>query len=130
MVAQLDDDSMRRVVTGPEGRSGGLVGCSCAPRPNSYDHSRHHVLKETTGTPPTIKLPVWDFAVHRADGSGIRLHPEWSKPHCSSFEAQGHAEEVAPPRAGLGRSDGKGTYRYYKEVGCAVKLRFDNSKKP
>ena len=56
MVAQLDDASMRLVVCGPEGRSRGLVGCSFAARPGSYDHKRE-------------------------DGSRIRLHPHWSRPH-------------------------------------------------
>ena len=130
MIAQLDDASMRTVVTGPDGRSRGLTGCSFVIRPNSYDHQRHHMMKVTTGNPGTTKLPHWDFVVCRADGSAIRLHPEWSKPHVASFESEGHTEEVTPPRAGLGRSDGRGTYRHYKTVGCAQKLRFDGGKRP
>ena len=67
--------------------------------------------------------------VHREDGSAIRLHPEWSKPFVETFEAAGHAEAVEPPRSGLGRSDGRGTYAKYKNIGCAQRMRFVHSKK-
>ena len=70
------------------------------------------MLKETSRA-PSVKLPIWDFVVHRADGTAIRLHPEWSKPRFPSFAAEGHGEVVQPPRAGLGRSDGRGTYKSY-----------------
>ena len=50
MVAQLDAASMAFVVNGDDGRSCGLVSCSCALRPNSYDHKRHHQLR-VAGTP-------------------------------------------------------------------------------
>ena len=49
MIAQLTDDSRRLVVTGPEGHSSGLVGCSFAVRPNSYDHNRASMIFQTTG---------------------------------------------------------------------------------
>ena len=71
--------------------------------------------------------------VHREDGSAIRLHPEWSKPWVETVEEPEHAEALAvvtaPPRAGLGRSDGRGTYAKYKNIGCAKRMRFDPSKK-
>ena len=133
MVAQLDEASMEEVVTGPEGRSGGLVGCSFAIRPGSYDHKRHHMLRQTTTNPPQHKLPYWDYVVHREDGSGIRLHPEWSRPFVEAIEEPGHGEALAvvtvPPRRGLGRSDGRGTYVKYKNIAVAKKMRFDPSKK-
>ena len=134
MVAQLEDAWMEEVVTGPSGRSGGLVGCSFAIRPGSYDHKRHHMLRQTTTTPPQHKLPYWDFVVHREDGSGVRLHPEWSRPFVEAFEEPGHGEALAvvtvPPRRGLGRSDGRGTYVRYKNAAVSKKMRFDPSKKP
>ena len=52
MIAQLDEPSMEEVVNGPSGRSGGLVGCSFAIRPGSYDHKRHHMLRQTDPNPP------------------------------------------------------------------------------
>jgi len=72
--------------------------------------------------------------LHRADGSGIRLHPEWSKREVETFEEPGHAEALAvvtvPPRRGLGRSDGRGTYAKYKNIEGTKKMRFDGAKKP
>ena len=96
MIAQLDELSMEVVVTGPLGRSCGLVGCSFAIRPGSYDHKRHNMLRKSDRNFQHIhKLPYWDFVVHREDGSGIRLHPEWSKPSVETFEELGHAEALA-----------------------------------
>ena len=133
MIAQLDDDSMKKVVTGFEGRSGGLVGCSFAIRPGSYDHKRHNMLIKTA-TNSEQKLPIWDFVVHREDGAGIRLHPQWKGTVVETIEELGHAEAsvvvTVPPRRGLGRSDGPGTYKKYKDIGITEKMRFDSSKKP
>ena len=134
MIAQLDEASMEEVVTGPSGRSRGLVGCSFAIRPGSYDHKRSHMLRQSTSTPIQHKLPYWDFVVHREDGSGIRLHPEWSKTFVETFEEPGHAEALAvvtlPPRRGFGRSDGRGTYAKYKNTPGTKQMRFDAAKKP
>ena len=123
MIAQMTEESRAKVVKGPQGRSCGVVGCSFAVRPNSYDHSRHNMLNDTS-TPSSVKLPIWDFVVHRADGTAIRLHPEWSKPRFPSFAAEGHVEVVQAPRAGLGRSDGRGTYRSYKTLANQETLHF------
>ena len=133
MIAQLDDTSMEKVVNGFEGRSRGLVGCSLAIRPGSYDHKRHHMLIETA-TNSKQRLPYWDFVLHRADGSGIRLHPPYRGNVVETIEELGHAEALAvvtvPPRRGLGRSDGPGTYKKYKDIGITEKMRFDAFKKP
>ena len=133
MIAQLDDTSMEKVVNGFEGRSRGLVGCSLAIRPGSYDHKRHNMLIETA-TNSKQRLPCWDFVLHRADGSGIRLHPPYRGNVVEAIEEPGHAEALAvvtvPPRRGLGRSDGPGTYKKYKDIGLTEKMRFDASKKP
>ena len=132
MIAQLDDTSMEKVVNGFEGRSRGLVGCSLAIRPGSYDHKRHHMLIQTA-TNSKQRLPIWDFVLHRADGSGIRLHPQYKGTVVETIEEPGHAEEwevTVPPRRGLGRSDGRGTYKKYKDIGITEKMRFGASKKP
>ena len=133
MIAQFDDTSMEKVVNGFEGRSRGLVGCSLAIRPGSYDHKRHNMLINTA-TNSKQRLPCWDFVLHRADGSGIRLHPPYRGNVVETIEELGHAEALAvvtvPPRRGLGRSDGPGTYKKYKDVGITEKMRFDASEKP
>ena len=122
MVAMLNSESMEFVVASD--RSGGLVGCRLEPRPGSYDHKRHHE-KNLAGRPETdTQLRVWDFVLIRKDGSGVRLHPQWSTPKVESYAVEGHDEEVQTPWAGLGGSDGPGTYKSYKEIGSQRMLRF------
>eukprot|EP00959_Pyramimonas_sp_CCMP1952_P176140 3680727-Pyramimonas_sp.AAC.1 len=72
MVATLRDDDIREVVGGPHG-SGALVGCSLEIRPNSYDHKRRSVLRaaQFAGQRVKVKLPMWDFALHRDDGTAV-----------------------------------------------------------
>ena len=41
MIAQLSVESMRIIVEGEKGKSGGLIGCALTVRNNSYDHKRH-----------------------------------------------------------------------------------------
>ena len=100
------------------------------------------MLLHTIGLPPTTKLPVWDFVLHREDGTAMRLHPQWSplpgpdgkkkkaRPEVEAFGLDGHAEPVAPPAAGFGRSDGRGTYRHFLTLGFEKKLKFDGAKLP
>ena len=72
MVAQLDEGSMKDVV------GVGLVRCEFAARANSYDHKMHHANR-MAGRAQGPQLRVWDFVLWRADGTGIRLHPQWKK---------------------------------------------------
>ena len=125
MIAQLDDTSMEKVVNGFEGRSRGLVGCSLAIRPGSY------YVK--TATNSKRQLPYWDFVVHRNDGSGIRLDPQYEGNVVETIEEPGPGEEWAvtvPPRRGIARSDGPFASKKYKDSGIIEKMRFDASKKP
>ena len=128
MIAQLDERSMREVVLGPSGRSGGLVGCRFEQRLNSYDHKRHHALK-SAGQKIQTKLRCWDFVVLRADGSAMRIHPQWSSTKIDVFYLDGHDHDVEPPASGLGESSGRGTYRRYKELGVQGVVRFDAKQK-
>ena len=75
-----------------------------------------------------MKLPMWDFALHRDDGTGVRLHPHWSDRKVDAFDLLPHADTVQPPKAGLGQSDGAGTFRHYAGLGVQRKYRFDASK--
>ena len=108
---------------GPEAAVAAPWGVPFAVRPHSYDHGRSHMLKETSRA-PSVRLPIWDFVVHRADGASIRLRLEWSKPRCTSFAAEGHGEVVQAPRAGLGRSDGRGAFDRYKIIANQETLHF------
>ena len=130
MVAQLNTESMAYAVNGAEGRSGGLTGCYFAQRPNSYDHKKHRQLRKAGMPQKDKKLLVWDFVLVRADGTGLRLHPQWSNNEVETYAVEGHAEEVEPPAHGLGESDGPGTYRRFKDMGTQRKLRFDGAKRP
>ena len=130
LVSQLTDESMAFVVDGPDHRSGGVTGCYFAPRPKSYDHKRHHQLKEAGFPFQDAKLRVWDFVIQRADGSAVRLHPQWSNTTVETYAVEGHAHEVRPPVNGIGSSDGRGTYKWYKELGTQRKLKFDGQKRP
>ena len=128
MVAMLRDEDIRKVVGGARG-DGFLMGCSLELRPNSYDHFRSHALAKRLGPAKvTVKLPMWDFVLHRDDGTGVRLHPHWSDRKVDAFDLLPHADTVQPPKAGLGQSDGAGTFRHYAGLGVQCKYRFDASK--
>ena len=73
---------------------------------------------------------MWDFLLERADGSSIRLHPQWSTTVVETFAGEGHDTEVEPPARGPGTSDGPGTYRRFKNIGTQTKVRFDAKKRP
>jgi len=122
MVAQLDDASMTHVVRGPGNSSRGLVGCDIAPRPGSYDHARS-VAQAQNAQGALLKLPLWDFVLRREDGSAIRVHPQWKTPKVGSVP-DGHFPDVQPPTAGLGNSDGPGTYKHFKDSTSERWLKF------
>ena len=125
-VAQLRDNDIITLV----GQSP-LVRCELAVRPNSYDHLRQQLVSDQQRTfDPNVKLPVWDFVLHRQDGSAVRLHPQRTHTDVSWFDSQCHQETVPPPRSGLGRSDGPGTVRRYKQEGVQGKFKFDANKNP
>ena len=86
MIAQLDEKSMSIVVKGRDGRSCGLAGCYFAPRPNSYDHQRHKMLKDEGRPLLDVSLPVWDFVIRREDGTPVRLHPQRQDRQVKTFE--------------------------------------------
>jgi hypothetical protein len=130
MVAQLDDPSRELVVKGAGGNNEGLTGCSFCVRPNSYDHMRHAAaVAAGTQEGPTVTKPMWDFVIHRSDGTGIRLHPNWSNTKVMTFEVAGHAAPVQPPRGGLGGTDGPGTFRRYREIANQQTLRFQATRR-
>ena len=107
-----------------------MAGCELSRRPNSYDHKRHNQLKHAQKPYGNPQLRVWDFVLIRDDGTALRVHPQWSTTKIETYEGAGHAEQGEPPTAGLGNSDGRGTYKYYKDVGTKGHLRFDPNKRP
>ena len=144
MVAQMTDESIEYVCQGPSGRSGGLMHAEFSVRPGSYDHKRHHAdyrrgqpdrsrgQTDRAGRSGEPAAVMWDFALHRADGSVLRVHPQWKGTKIESMEMPPGAEypEMQPPRKGVGRSDGRGTFSHYKNFNVSSdKLRFDPNKR-
>ena len=147
MVAQMTDESIEYVCQGPSGCSGGLMHADFSVRPGSYDHKRHHA-DHRRGQPdrsrgqtdragrsgePAAVLGQWDFALHRADGSVLRVHPNWNGTKIASMEMPPDADyaDMPLPKKGVGRSDGRGTFRFYKNLNVdSNKIRFDPDKKP
>ena len=134
MVAQLTDDSIRKVLGATDSKEKQdtakerpcLVSCCVSTRPNSYDHRRHSL------TPTDKELNIWDFLLTRNDGSQIRLRPAWSKTKVDVMDPDGTSEQVTPPTMGRGKSDGPGTFRKYEKEQrkCDVDVRFDGKKQP
>ena len=56
----------------------------------------------------------------------IRLHPNYSNTKVDVVEAQ--LTEVQPPANGEGGSDGRGTFKTYKELGVVAGFRSDVQK--
>jgi len=129
LVSQLrDSDIVKLCSTVDGGVPCTIVSASFASRPGSYDHKRHHAQKELGCPRATSQLRVWDFVLERQDGSKIRIHPQWNSRKTEVFEGNEHSPGVQPPRAGLGNSDGKGTYARYKAEGTTYHVYYDPQK--
>ena len=76
---------------------------------------------------PQSRLSKWDFVLLRSDGAAVRLHTEWSTPKIPTCAVEGHTEPVEIPQNGLGRSDGRGTFRWYRNLGQEETLRFGST---
>ncbi len=126
MIAQLDEPSMQYVVNGDEscGSGCGVTECWIKPRPNSYDHALQNANKDVRRE--TRASRIWDFVIKRADGTGVRLHPQWSTNKITTFAEEGHWLQVQPPNHGPGHSDGKGTFKVYKNKSNQKTLKFAN----
>ena len=129
MVAQLDLESMRHVVEGPqlEGLCAAavaearekpcLIGCYLA-KTDRYDHKRHHAL----GNDETYH--IWDFVLSRNNGTRICLHPDFSSTKITSYQGDAPSDHEVPA-SGKGGTSGPGTYKYFKNKGNQKTLRFD-----
>ena len=108
---------MEFVVNGAGGTSGGVVGCSYRRGHKTY----HHKMSYLNAQPKDERM---DFVVRRADGTGVRLHPQKTKRTIDAYDEHPHPQPVSAPRRGVGRSDGRGTFKRYKELGVTRILRF------
>ena len=126
MIGQLRDDDIRYVVGGSSGDCE-LRECSLQVRPNSYDVARHYHIEKEESRSAEVQLPVWDFVVSRSDGTALRLHPSWSNRRVKVFLVVGH-EKLVIPIAGLGKSEGSGTFKRYLQQDMVKEVRFDSAK--
>jgi hypothetical protein len=103
----------------------GVVAVLMFVRPNSYDHWRGSAFVKQHGQKPENRPQVWDFLVKRADDTGILLHPRWRKSGgIDILPFDGMTDAVSPvPSAGVGKSDGKGTYRRTTNAAYARKAK-------
>ena len=109
MIGQLDDASIDVVCSRP------LERCEFAFR--------------GTQKGPTAEL-VWDFRVHRQDGTVITLHPEWTRTTFKGIEfpdALGAAEHLA---AVTTHSAHAKRCKHFRQSLGTVRLKFDPKKRP
>ena len=119
MIAHMAPETRELVVNGSEGRSGGLVRCVVARRPNSYSHQMCYAARagQQHGRPRAGEHQAhYDFVVFRADGSAIRFHSDWHKRTFPLYEVSPHAAPVRAPNQGYGRSWGNGCYKYFQDL--------------
>ena len=108
---RFDDDTLRRII-GP-----GVTAVFCQPMgqpdASSYDHKREHFARHGgVRFAENAPVPVWDFVIHRGDGERIRLHPNQTNKKVSISRMGARIPLAADgPRAGLGLSDGRGTFK-------------------
>ena len=112
MLAAFSDSILREVV------GCGVVQITCQPLQRSYDHKRHHAAEMKQGPALEGKAPIWDFVVTQKDGTQVRLHTSQTD---KSIEvaSMSAAPPSQPPQAGLGKSDGPGTYKSFKQASYA-----------
>ena len=106
MVLSLGEGKGKMVV------GSGVIRISMHQRPGSYDHHRAAALRKQ-GVPLEVRPPIWDWLVMNADGRGFLLHPRWSKKAKREITPLADAAGLlgTVPAKGVGRSDGRGTYR-------------------
>ena len=79
---------------------------------DGYDHKRWHAAR-SIGRPfaEGAPVPLWDFHVYRTDGVVTRFHTSLTTNKVEVATLDSGLVLPGPPRAGKGKSDGKGTYR-------------------
>jgi len=96
----------------------GVARMRCMPIANTNDHKRRHAslqeqrdgIRTALIYSPNAPVPIWDFVVTQCSGAEVRFHPglKGGKVEISSII---NPPTPMAPAAGLGMSDGPGTYR-------------------
>ena len=115
MIAMLDDESMRKVVQGPDNRSRGLVSCRIQ-KTDQVDHNRYFNLpRGIPGDEQAYEFMVWDFVLTRDDESEVSLHPSLSENKLDCINGvRGTDREV--PKTGLDGSSGPSTFKHSLKI--------------
>ena len=87
----------------------GIARVACVPIAGSYDHNRAANHKGSFGK--GVKPPIWDFLVEAGNGEKVYLHPRWGSTQIEMRKHDGQKDLTVVPKAGIGGSDGRGTYK-------------------
>ena len=130
MVAQLDFESTRHVVEGPQVddlksmtvvagtcEKPCLIGCYLA-KTDKYDHKRHSALRDN------VTYHIWDFVLVRNNGTTICLHPDFASTTITSYEGDAPSDHEVPA-SGKGGTSGPGTYKCVRWQDNEKTLSFD-----
>ena len=130
MVAQLDLESTRHVVEGPQlvdlnsmtavaetCEKPCLIECYLA-KTDKYDHKRHAAFGRNR------IYHIWDFVLERNNGTRIWLHPDYKSTKITSYEGDSPSDHEVPA-SGKGGTSGPGTYKHFKWKHNEKTLRFD-----
>ena len=110
MLHGMSEDTFDRIV-GP-----GITTICCMPITSSYDHKRCHAAKKSGHPyPKSAPVPIWDFVVRRADGTGVRFHPCQTTREIHIMDLNEGVNQTAPT-SGRGGTDGPGTYRRMRDL--------------
>ena len=66
---------------------------------------------------------TWDFVLTDGDGHSVHLHPSHKGPKVQAHMGQPPVDDEVP-RAGRGGSDGRGTFKKFKQKGYDMALKF------
>ena len=96
----------------------------------SYDMKRRHMAAQCPwriAFDAQAPVFVWDFHVLLSDGTVYRFHTDWSKKTASVTEVKPGDKLPPPPKNGINKSDGRGTYRKYKYGNYDPERHWDDS---
>ena len=114
----------------------GIVSCVFKKDPMMYDHKIYQIVSEEKKLEMMANDTVattWDFVFRRLDGSECALHPDRTKNLITYRDVCGpdgaQVRTIAPlvPKAGPGKSDGRGTFKRMTRQTADKSLKWDIS---
>ena len=135
MLAQLDDKSLRHVITGSHRAAVAeeqcIIQCS-AQKTNAPDIKLARAFKDFEDQYPS-GANLWHFVLTRDDFTKIAIHPNFRDTKVGSYEDLDRTALVRVdnemPRKGIAASNGPGTFAYFKDKPYDKSLRLDTTGK-